>query len=158
MWAHTSPSLGRGMAIGTIHAVALRDHLREAGIDRVENAVVWVAPTDESVGPWWNDTHTAELHRLRQIEAQIAGREYAPADRGRRLAQALAGAAGQDPAMLRHLSEVGSVSTRGVDVLARPGVVARALELAVIPPTCAPGALTHRTAGVAPADRRLTVG
>lgn len=129
-WACTSPSVGRGVAIGALHAVALRDHLRERGCDRVGDALAWRERTEATVVGWWRDTHSIDVHRLRQIDAQVAGEVYAPDDPAWRMSQALSGAAGQDPMLLRQVLEIASVMTRGVDVLARPGVAARALELA----------------------------
>jgi 2-polyprenyl-6-methoxyphenol hydroxylase-like FAD-dependent oxidoreductase len=130
-WACTNPSVGRGMSIGAMHAVALRDHLREsAGDADVTSALRWAARTAATVERYWTDTHNFDEHRLHEIQAQIDGRPYETDDRGWHLAQALAGAASVDPTMLRHYLDVAAVLDRGVEVLSRPGVAERAIELA----------------------------
>jgi len=128
-WACTNPSVGRGVAIGAMHAVALRDHLREPA-DPTSMTFDWSARTAEVVEPYWVDTHAFDTHRLRQIEAAIDGRSYDTDDPAWLLGRALAASAAVDPTMLRHLLDVTTVLSRGREVLARPGVAARAIELA----------------------------
>ncbi len=60
----------------------------------------------------------------------MSGETYGSDDPAWRMGQALGAAAGQDPQMLRHVLEIAGVVTRGADVLARPGVADRALQLA----------------------------
>ena len=129
-WACTNPSVGRGASIAVVHACALRDLLRRVGPDDpVELATAWHDSTVETVEPYFRDTLAFDRHRLAEIDAQIAGVPYETDDPGWLLGGALAHASGKDPELLRGLLEIVSLLARGEDVLARPGVAERALEL-----------------------------
>lgn len=129
-WACTNPSVGRGISIGLLHAVALRDLLREVSpAERVGLARRWHELTLERVDPFVQDTLAFDRHRLGELDAAIEGREYETDDPGFALGQALAASAGRDPDQFRHFLDVAALNARGVDVLGRPGVFERALEL-----------------------------
>jgi hypothetical protein len=98
--------------------------------DALEFAIAWHLATEETVAPFFRDTLDFDRHRLAEIDAQIAGTPYETDDPGWLLGQALAGAAAQDPDLLRGYLEIVSLLARGVDVLSRPGVADRALQLA----------------------------
>ncbi len=129
-WACTNPSVGRGASIGVLHACELRDTLRRvAPGDALEFATAWHESTTEAVEPYFRDTLAFDRHRLAEIDAQIAGVAYETDDPAWLLGQALANAAAKDPELLRGYLEIVSLLDRGVDVLSRPGVAERALEL-----------------------------
>lgn len=129
-WACTNPSVGRGASIGLLHASALRDVVREVGVDDpIGFAVAWHEATAETVEPYYRDTLTFDRHRLAEVHAQIEGVPYETDDPAWLLGQALGRAAGKDPDLLRGALEVAFMLARGGDVLARPGVAERALEL-----------------------------
>ena len=129
-WACTNPSVGRGASIGVVHACALRDTLRRlAPADARDLAIAWHEATTERVEPYYRDTLTFDRHRLAEIDAQIAGVPYETDDPAWLLGQALASAAGKDPDLLRGQLEIVSLLARGIDVLSRPGVAERVLEL-----------------------------
>ena len=71
-WACTNPSVGRGISIGTIHAVALRDVLHDASIDPVALQQQWHDVTMTTVEPWYRGTLAFDEGRLAQIDAQVA--------------------------------------------------------------------------------------
>ena len=123
-WACTNPSVGRGASLALLHAVALRDALRKAGTD---DAAELLRQFDEItaavVEPLVGDTMRFDRHRLAQIDAQIAGRPYETDDPGWNLGQALAAAAPRHPDLLRAAMDVGGLLDRGVDVLARDGMI-----------------------------------
>ena len=96
---------------------------------RCEFATAWHDATAETVEPYFRDTLAFDRHRLAEIDAQIAGVPYETDDPAWLLGQALANAAAKDPELLRGYLEIVSLLARGVDVLARPGVAERALEL-----------------------------
>jgi len=76
-WACTNPSLGRGVSIGSMHAVALRDLLRRAdGMGPLELATGWAEATRSTVEPWYRTTLRVDRHRLREVDAQLAGETY----------------------------------------------------------------------------------
>jgi 2-polyprenyl-6-methoxyphenol hydroxylase-like FAD-dependent oxidoreductase len=129
-WACTNPSVGRGASIGMLHACELRDTLRRvAPSEAFEFATAWHDATTETVEPYFRDTLTFDRHRLAEIDAQIAGLPYETDDPAWLLGQALANSTAKDPELLRAYLEIVSLLARGVDVLSRPGVAERVLEL-----------------------------
>ncbi len=130
-WACTNPSLGRGISIGSMHGVVLRDALRNVSSDdKRANMLRWHELTETRVQPYVTDTLAFDRHRLAQAQGCIDGRPYETDDPGWMLGSALATAAPKDPDLLRAFLEVMAVLERGVNVLGRPGVAARAIELA----------------------------
>ncbi len=137
-WACTNPSLGRGISLGIVHAAALRSLLREVPLDDARAvATRWGELTAEHAEPWFADTLAIDRHRLAEIEAVIAGRQYETDDRIWNLSNALANAVTKDADLLRRFLKVAMVLERNVDVLSSPGVAERAIALA--DPTPLPG-------------------
>jgi 2-polyprenyl-6-methoxyphenol hydroxylase-like FAD-dependent oxidoreductase len=67
-WACTSPVVGRGITMGVLHAVALRDTVRDVGLEPAGLAVAFDEVTEEWFTPWyrstlWQDRHTLAVHR-----------------------------------------------------------------------------------------------
>ena len=89
----TNPSLGRGAGIGLRHARLLRDHLRATG--GVESG--FAERTAEVVEPLYRATYWFDRHRIAEIDADVAGVDYRPADPGWGAARALYAAALRDP-------------------------------------------------------------
>jgi 2-polyprenyl-6-methoxyphenol hydroxylase-like FAD-dependent oxidoreductase len=101
-WAASNPSVGRGASIGMIHAVVLRDVLRQVGLDRpTQFTNAFHQRTTEVVEPWYRTTLTGDRHRLAEVQAGIEGRSYQPEDSQYRLMQSLFAAAPLDPDCLR---------------------------------------------------------
>lgn len=117
--AHTNPSVGRGASIGVLHAVTLRDVLREDAVDdSLALAERWQEATATVVEPLVRDTMAFDRHRLAEIDAQIAGRPYETNDPVWLLGQGVMREAGSDPDLLRAAWAIGGLIARGVDVLA----------------------------------------
>ena len=137
-WACTNPSLGRGISMGIVHAGVLRAVVRDVPLAE-DRAVVerFAALTAEQVEPLFADTLAFDRHRLAEIDATIAGHPYETEDPGWLLGGALANAATKDPDLFRGFLEIASLLERGVDVLSRPGIAQRAIDLA--DPTPLPG-------------------
>ena len=129
-WACTNPSVGRGASIGLMHAVALRDLLARHADDAPSDlASAWDEATRRSVTPWYEATVAGDRHRLQEITAQLAGREYAPEDPGYEIGKALVHAAGQDPDCLRALFQIAGVRQLPLDALAADGVLDKVIAL-----------------------------
>ncbi len=129
-WACTNPSVGRGASIGFVHAVALRDLLRDAPVDDpVGFARAWHDQTMGTVEPFYRDTLASDRHRLAQIDAQLVGESYESDDRSWVLGNALAAASGKDPDLFRAMLDLASLFDHTNHVFARPGLAERALEL-----------------------------
>jgi 2-polyprenyl-6-methoxyphenol hydroxylase-like FAD-dependent oxidoreductase len=129
-WACTNPSLGRGASIGMMHALALRDTLREVAADRpAELQDAFADATARVVEPWYETTLSFDRHRLAEMAANAAGEPYDPGDPSFELGKALQAAAGQDPDCLRASVDVALVLDLPADVLARPGMMDKVVAL-----------------------------
>jgi hypothetical protein len=127
-WACTNPSVGRGISIGTIHAAALRDVLHDMDSDPVELQRRWHHVTRETAEPWYRTTLAFDDGRLAEIDAVLEGRPYEPTPESE-LGKQLAAAAGKDPEMLRAFLDLAGVLALPAEVLGRPRVLERAVEL-----------------------------
>ena len=76
-WAASNPAVGRGISIGLLHALVLRDTIREVGLD---NPTVFACRfhhrTAETVEPWYRTTLTGDRDRLAEVHAGILGAPY----------------------------------------------------------------------------------
>jgi 2-polyprenyl-6-methoxyphenol hydroxylase-like FAD-dependent oxidoreductase len=129
-WSCTNPSVGRGATIGIMHAVALRDLLAQwAGDSPLDLALAWDEATRRSVTPWYEATVAGDRHRLQEITALLAGREYAPEDPGYEIGKALVLAASQDPDCLRALFQIAGVRQLPLEAMAADGVLDKVIAL-----------------------------
>jgi 2-polyprenyl-6-methoxyphenol hydroxylase-like FAD-dependent oxidoreductase len=128
--ACTNPSVGRGASIGFLHAVALRDLVRDHGLaDPLSFAVAWEDTSQSTVGGYVDDTLSFDRHRLAEMEAQIDGVPYDTEDPTWAFTKAFEAAALKDAEVLRGYLDVVSMNARAGDVLARPGMMERVIEL-----------------------------
>lgn len=72
-WAATNPSLGRGISLGLMHAIALRDTIRKEGVDP-SVALSFDAVTEADFTPWYRSTVWLDRHTVELINADIDGR------------------------------------------------------------------------------------
>ena len=129
-WACTNPSLGRGASIGLLHAVALRDLLRDVGPDDAERLVrAFDGVTEDAITPWYRATLAFDRHRLAEVDADIAGTPYRTADPSWAMGKALYGAALRDPDVLRAHASIVSLLAMPQEALAHPGLVERVVSL-----------------------------
>jgi flavin-dependent dehydrogenase len=126
-WACTNPSVGRGASIGLLHAVALRDTVRDSLDGPVDFAHAWHDATLRTVEPWYRATLSFDRNRLAEIAAQQRGEPY---DGGPEweITHALEAASAQDPAVLRGYARIGSVLSLPEEVLGEPGFLDRVIE------------------------------
>ena len=75
------------------------------------------------------DTLRFDRHRLAEVEAHCDGRPYETDDEEWVLGQAFAAASRQDPDLFRDFLGTIALYERQADVLARPGVASRVMEL-----------------------------
>ncbi|MFT4166999.1 MAG: hypothetical protein QM650_17315 [Microlunatus sp.] len=125
-WATTSPFLGRGLSLGTLGAVALRDAVTEAG-RQGSLAVVgrYAELLGERITPYVEATIGFGRHRVAQLAAEAAGRPYVTDDRAWLGSSALAAGARGDPVLLRAYSMIASMSDLPADVFADPDILGR---------------------------------
>jgi 2-polyprenyl-6-methoxyphenol hydroxylase-like FAD-dependent oxidoreductase len=130
-WACTNPSLGRGMTLGLLHAVRLRDTAGTHLDDPREFAEAWDTITEEELTPWYRDTVEEDRTRLAEIEALRHGVAYAPpAGSPAALRTALLSAAVRDADAYRALLATRNCLSRQAEVLADDGFLLRVMELA----------------------------
>jgi 2-polyprenyl-6-methoxyphenol hydroxylase-like FAD-dependent oxidoreductase len=129
-WACTNPSLARGAAIALMHAVLLRDLLRETEpADHDKFARRFDELTADAVEPLYRDTLWYDRHRLAEIDADIAGTSYRTDDQRWLITKALFAASLDDPDLTRAYSAVTSFIATPDEVLAPPGVLDRVIAL-----------------------------
>jgi flavin-dependent dehydrogenase len=128
-WACTNPSVGRGSTIGLLHAVALRDLVRDAPADPLAFARAWHAATMQVVEPWYRSTLGYDRHRLGEIEALRTGAEYETDDPVYGITKALEFGSTSDPDLLRAYLSVASMTALPEDAVAAPGVFEKVLAI-----------------------------
>jgi 2-polyprenyl-6-methoxyphenol hydroxylase-like FAD-dependent oxidoreductase len=128
-WACTNPSVGRGSTIGLLHAVALRDLLREPAEDPVTFARAWHDATVQTVEPWYRSTLGYDRHRLGEIEALRSGAVYETEDPVYAITKALEFGAMSDPDLLRAYLSVASMTALPEEAVAAPGVFEKVLAI-----------------------------
>jgi 2-polyprenyl-6-methoxyphenol hydroxylase-like FAD-dependent oxidoreductase len=130
-WACTNPSLGRGVAIGVLHARALRDVVRDVAPHAEPEKLVrrFHEITLETVEPWFRCTNAFDRHRIAEIDAAVEGRPYETDDPAWSITKAVAAAAARDADILRGAVEISTVQALPEEVLARPGLLDRAVAL-----------------------------
>jgi 2-polyprenyl-6-methoxyphenol hydroxylase-like FAD-dependent oxidoreductase len=128
-WACTNPSVGRGMSIGVLHALALRDLLRDGPTDDpVALAHAWHDATMATVEPWYRATLSFDRHRLAEIEAIIAGVPYETDDPAWEITQALQYGSSRDPAVFRAFLKLVNLQALPDELLAQPGLFEKVVE------------------------------
>jgi hypothetical protein len=106
-WACTNPSLGRGVALGFLHATRLRDVIRAALADPQAFALAWDSITETELTPWYQATVAVDRARLADIEAARTGHERPrPSDPAAALPVALARAMAHDADIFRAYMEI----------------------------------------------------
>jgi 2-polyprenyl-6-methoxyphenol hydroxylase-like FAD-dependent oxidoreductase len=128
--ACTNPSLGRGISLGWIQAVCLRDALRVGAEDDPRAfAARWDDDVEATVTPWYRATVSVDRDRLGEMRGFRDGRPPAPPQGPAALGPALFGAAAHDPELFRAALEVVGCLTLPQDVFSRPGLVEQVLRV-----------------------------
>jgi 2-polyprenyl-6-methoxyphenol hydroxylase-like FAD-dependent oxidoreductase len=118
-WACTNPSAGRGLSVGLVHALLLRDTLRQH--ERADDvlALDWDARTEHEVAPFFRNQQRSDLLRIAEMEAERDGLPPPPGD----VATArFWTAAMQHPDVYRGLLETITCLALPEQVLSRPEV------------------------------------
>ncbi len=136
-WACTNPSLGRGMALGLMHVALLRRIVREHGAGPSFGRA-WQEATDAELGPFYETSVAADRARLAEIDAIRAGRAAAPDGIPARVRAALPAAMSRDADLYRAGMEISNCLAAPSEVLARPGLAQRVLEVAGEPAVTGP--------------------
>ena len=129
-WACTNPSAGRGLTVGFLHALRLRDVLRETLDDPVAVAREFDRRTETEIAPWYHAQIAVDRARFADMEAIREGRQPTPpADALARQIGSLFGALAADPDLFRAALEYVGTLTPVQDILRRP-VIAEKIRAA----------------------------
>jgi 2-polyprenyl-6-methoxyphenol hydroxylase-like FAD-dependent oxidoreductase len=125
-WACTNPSAGRGLTVGMIHAVRLRDVLRRAADRPRMLGEEFDAVTEAEVAPWYHAQIAADRMRYAQVRALCDGREPPPpADELSEQLAVLFASLLADPDLFRAALEYVGTVTPIQAILQRPEIAER---------------------------------
>jgi 2-polyprenyl-6-methoxyphenol hydroxylase-like FAD-dependent oxidoreductase len=130
-WACTNPSAGRGISVGLMHAVQLRDVVRAHLHSPGKLAAVWDEVTEHEVAPWYRLQVKADRARVAAIDAAREGRAAAPPqDETANLMRSLGAAAPSDPDAFRAMMELIVCLALPNEIFARAGFKEHVLQAA----------------------------
>jgi 2-polyprenyl-6-methoxyphenol hydroxylase-like FAD-dependent oxidoreductase len=125
-WVTTSPFLGRGLSLGALQAVALRDAVTEHGSGGARPvAIAYPALLRERVEPYVRATLGFGRHRVAEMAAEAAGHPYRTDDPTWAGSTALVAGAQTDPVLLRAYTRIASLLALPAEVFADPEIRAR---------------------------------
>jgi 2-polyprenyl-6-methoxyphenol hydroxylase-like FAD-dependent oxidoreductase len=125
-WATTSPFLGRGLSLGALQAVALRDAVAGYGSGGPRPVVIaYAGLLKERVEPYVQATIGFGRHRVAEMAAEVAGQPYRTDDPAWAGSTALVAGAQDDPVLLRAHTRIASLLALPSEVFADPEIRAR---------------------------------
>ena len=139
-WACTNPSLGRGITMGLMHAAGTAEVVEQHLDNPFELACAHDSMTEMRVTPWYRNTVEIDRMYIARYKAFLEGLpEPQPADPQTQVAQAFGIAMMYDADLFRAFLETRSVIALPKEVMARPGLADRIMQIAsgherVIPP------------------------
>ncbi|HKE83677.1 MAG TPA: FAD-dependent oxidoreductase [Vicinamibacterales bacterium] len=125
-WACTNPSAGRGLTVGFLHALQLRDALRSHGGDPRALVDEFDRRTEAEIAPWYHAQIALDRTRFSEMEAVREGREPTLPDN--ELARRIGGLMSSfvaDPDLFRAAMEYVGTVTPVQKILERPEVTQR---------------------------------
>jgi len=125
-WACTNPSAGRGLTVGFLHALRLRDAVRAHGDDPGALVEDFDRHTEADVAPWYHAQIAVDRARFGEMMALREGREPEPPanELARRIGSLMSSMAASPDLFRDALEYVGTV-TPVQEILERPEVIAR---------------------------------
>ncbi len=128
-WAATNPTLGRGITLGTMHAIALRDIVREVGADDADLLVRrFDEVTQERFTPWYRATVWHDRHRLAEIDDAVTGDDR-PLDTDWADFRRFEGAVNNDPDLILRMLDGLHLRETPRQLIADPTILQRLDEL-----------------------------
>ncbi len=122
-WACTNPTMGRGISLGLMHAVAFRDALRDHPDDPTALALEFDRVTEERLTPWYRQQIERDQRRSIEVKALIEGRTPPPNENPMAPMQmAFAVGASHDPDLARAFLDNQSVLALPHEIMTRPGI------------------------------------
>jgi len=135
-WGFTNPSLGRGICLGLKHAVSLVDPITEHLDQPAAMAEAWEQETKSGAQSWHAATVNIEKLRAAEVDAFRQGLPdpFDPSDAAAAFGRAFASASHYDSEVKAWFSELGSCYSLPMEVVSRPGVMEKVLEVAAANP------------------------
>lgn len=124
----TNPSLGRGMTLGLMHVEILRDVVANHGDSPMELTMALHDRTVSDLKPYHDATTRMDSMRSAEMKIFAAGETHDPTPE-ERISAVVREHAMSDPIMARFYSEIMSCTALSDELLARPGVFERIIEL-----------------------------
>ena len=130
-WGYTNPSIGRGITLGLMHA----DDVVSAVSGRLDDPAgipaAWQEATDLRAAPFHEATVAVDLTRGPEVAAAREGLPVPESDDPVvQISRALDSARHYDADVFRTWAEIASMRTDPLEVLGRPGVMERVLDVA----------------------------
>ncbi len=133
-WACTNPTAGRGISLGLLHALALRDSIRKND-DPVALLREFDAATESELTPWYRQQVERDYERAEQVQAAVDGRPWSPPETPMaKMQAAFMTGASQDPDLARGFLDNMSVLALPPEIMSRPGVMEKVMQYADAPP------------------------
>jgi flavin-dependent dehydrogenase len=131
-WAASNPADGRGISIGMLHAMVVRDTIREVGLGSPSVfASRFHQRTAEQVEPWYRVTLAGTRDRLAEVNAGLLGTTHQPDNGDYRLVRAMWACAPLDPDCLRAALDIRSVLKLPEEIFrSDPALAEKAAKLA----------------------------
>ena len=126
-WACTTPVGGRGITMGLMHAAGLAEVVRQHLDEPLALALAYDSMTETRLTPWYRSTVEMDRARCARIKASIEGR---PAPRPAEPVAALQVAMMYDADLFRAALEIVSLLRLPQELMARPGIIDRIMEVA----------------------------
>lgn len=127
-YAFTNPSVGRGIAIGIIHAIDVAESVTGLLDDPVAVAAAWQAGTERRARDFVDTTIAYDQVRGPEVAAAVRGEVHEHTDAAARMSVALDAARHRDQEVYEHWRDVASLQATLSEVLGRDGLFARVLE------------------------------
>jgi 2-polyprenyl-6-methoxyphenol hydroxylase-like FAD-dependent oxidoreductase len=125
-WACTNPSAGRGLTVGFLHALRLRDVLREASDDPRTLVEEFDRRTEAEIAPWYHAQIAVDRARFADMEALRVGRQpVRPVDELARNIASLFSTIAADPDLFRAALEYVGTLAPVQEILERPEITER---------------------------------
>lgn len=123
-WACTNPSAGRGLTVGMLHALRLRNVLRAHAGDPRALVEEFDRRSEAEIAPWYRAQVAVDRARFAEMEAIREGRQPPPpqSELARRIASLMASLAA-DPDLFRAALEYIGTITPVQEILERPDVL-----------------------------------
>jgi 2-polyprenyl-6-methoxyphenol hydroxylase-like FAD-dependent oxidoreductase len=125
-WACTNPSAGRGLTVGFLHALLLRNVLRDTRDDLRAIVDTFDARTEAEIAPWYHAQRAVDHARFADMEAAREGRDAPkPESELARQIMSLLRSMTVDPDLFRAALEYIGTITPVQTILQRPEVTER---------------------------------